>query len=100
MGRFGGAPWALLGLIWELLGSFWVRFWVRWGSLKMLFGCFSGFGGRANTKTTNLDFDDLLTRFAEFKGPKASNMRSKLPLRREKRERRKCIAEKREKRAP
>ena len=51
LGRFGGAPWALSGLLWELLGPFWVRFYVLWESLGMLFGCFSGFGGRATAKT-------------------------------------------------
>ena len=49
--RFGDAPWALSGFPWELLGPFCVRFWVLWVSLGMLFGCLSGFWGRATAKT-------------------------------------------------
>ena len=101
LGRFGGAPWALSGLLWEPLGSFWERFWVLWGSLGMLFGCFSGFGGRASAKTPNTSNSmTLCMDLLRFKGPRASKTRSKWSLRREKEERREKRGEKREKRAP
>ena len=101
LGRFGDAPRALSGLLWDLLGPFWERFWVLWGSLGMLFGCFSGFGGRANAKTPkNLNSMTFCMDLLRFKGPRASKMRSKWSLRREKGERREKRAEKREKRAP
>ena len=52
----------------------------------MLFGCFSGFGGRATAKTPQtLNLITLSHDLLRFKGPKASKIRSKWSLRREKR---------------
>ena len=70
MGRFGDAPWAISGLPWELLGPFWERFWVFRGSLWALWGCFSGFGGRATAKTPKtLDWTTVSHDLLRFKGP-------------------------------
>ena len=86
MGRFGGAPWALLGLSWELLGRFGVRFWVLWGTLGMLLECFSGCRARATAKTPKtLNLMTFCMDLPRFKSPKASKMKSKWSLRREKR---------------
>ena len=52
----------------------------------MVFGCFSGFEGRASAKTPKtLNLMTLCMDLLRFKGPKASKMRSKWSLRREKR---------------
>ena len=52
----------------------------------MLVGCFSGFRARATAKTPKtLNLMTLCMDLLRFKGPKASQMRSKWSLRREKR---------------
>ena len=85
-----GAPGSLLGVVLGALGvpgdAFWMLFWVR--------------GACQCKNTENLEFVTICMDLLRFKGPRASKMRSKWSLRREKEERREKRGEKREKRAP